>query len=106
MGSLARGCGAGDCEAVTACDHRNAKLSLDPVEVLIACTVKERQQQIVVEFQLRTTFSKLAGRNWRNHIAKASATAPDKLLVLAAVIRTAAISPMRERGAAIWTLCK
>ena len=43
---------AGDGEPVAARHQRHAELLLDAVEVLVALAVKQRQQQIVVEFEL------------------------------------------------------
>ena len=106
MCRLGGGCRSGDRQAVAARHERNAKLPFDPVEVLIALTVEQRQKQVVVEFELGAPFGKLAGGGGRKrgHAATASVSEPDRLLALAAVISAGTISPIRSAGAARCTL--
>ena len=52
MRDLGRRGRAGNRQPVAARHQRDAELALDPVEMLVALAVKQRQQQIVVEFEL------------------------------------------------------
>ena len=52
MGRLGRRGRAGDCQPVAARDQRDAELPLDAVEMLVALAIEQRQEQIVVEFEL------------------------------------------------------
>src|SRR5215471_1702306 len=97
----------GDREAVAARDNRNAELPLDTVEMLIALAVQQRQEQVVVELDLRASIGELAGGGSRRepgHPAAASLKEPERLLALAAVIKAGTMSPMRSAEAATWTL--
>src|SRR6516162_935692 len=104
-GSRRRG-RAGDCDTVPPRDNRNAKLSFNPVEMLVSFAVEQREQQVVVKFQLRPTFELFGGRHLRGewgHDVAAWAREPERLLVLAPEIRPGTISPSRA-GAVTWTL--
>src|SRR6516225_3701432 len=107
MSRLYRRGRAGDCQAVAPGDDRDAELPLNPVEVLVAFAVKQREQQVVVEFQLSAPFGELAvgdrGRE-RCHIATPSTTDPERLLALAPDINVGTIFPIRSADAATWTL--
>src|SRR5271165_2623839 len=106
MCRLGGGCRSRDRQAVAARHERDTKLPLDPVEVLIALTIEQRQKQVVVEFELGAPFGKFTGgrARKRGHAAAASASEPDRLLALAAVISAGTISPIRSAGAEICTL--
>ena len=58
MGRLGRRCRTRDGEPIAARDQRDAELPLDAVEMLIALAVKQRKEQIVVEFQLSAPFDR------------------------------------------------
>ena len=114
----------GDRQAVAARDQRDAELALDAVEMLVALAVEHRQQQIVLEFELRcarrrrypprsaaaalmpgaplrSTADRRAsrGRDGRS----AGAIVPARLLGSAASIRTGTISPIRSAAASACT---
>src|SRR5689334_825847 len=95
-------CRTGDREAIAARDNRDAELPLNTVEVLIALAVQQRQEQVVVELELRPSVGKRVGGSGREpgHPAAAPLKQPERLLALAAVIKAGTMSPMRSAGAA------
>ena len=97
---------ARDREPVPTRNNQDAKLSLDPIKVLISLAVKQRKQQVIVKFQLRTVFDLFDSRHFRGesgHPARTGTREPARLLVLAPEISTGTISPS-PAGAATWTL--
>jgi hypothetical protein len=105
MGGL-RGRGrARNCQTVAARDNRDTELSLDAIEMLIALAIEQGQEQIVVELELGAPLGKLAGGGRQlSHAVTTSASEPDRLLALAAVMSAGTISPIRSAAAATCTL--
>src|SRR5690348_15866490 len=95
----------GNREPVAAGNNRNTQLPLDAFEMLIELAIEQGQEQVVVELELGAPLGKLAGDGRQlSHAAVTSASEPDKLLALAAVISAGTISPIRSSVAATCTL--
>ena len=115
----------GDRQPVAARDQRHAELALDAVEMLVALAVEHRQQQIVVEFELRAPGGADIRLDLRRRGAHARCSAcgappdrrasarprgrlsgaivPARLLGSARSIRTGTMSPIRSAPASAWT---
>src|SRR5262249_58317232 len=93
----------GDPQPVAARHQRYAELALDPVEMLVALTVEQRQQQVVVEFELAAAGSSVSGHYIRRRAAHAATASgeitPARLFGCTASIRTSTMSPIRSSGA-------
>src|ERR1700746_3237735 len=96
MSCLGGRCRPGNREPVAAGNTRNPQRPLDAIEMLIALAVEQGQKQVVVELELGAPLGKLAGGGRQlSHAVSTSASEPDRLLALAAVISAGTISPMR-----------
>src|SRR5205823_4426204 len=107
MGRLGGRCRARDCKAIAARDNGYTELPLDAIEMLIALAIEDRQQQVVVELELRSPLGKFAGAGRgreRGHAVTTSVIEADRLLALAAVISAGTISPIRSAAASTSTL--
>src|SRR5580704_1629789 len=92
-------------ETVAPREDRDTELPLDAIEMLIALAIEQGQEQVVVELELGPPCGKLAGDGRQlTHAVTASASEPERLLALAAVISAGTISPIRSGAAAICTL--